>query len=108
LEQFSLFTGDFLDLVKSASSNVGALDQMGTGVESIIKELERLGQETEREMNEMGIGETLEGPRSERLKEIIGRFTICAHKQAAAEIGGFRMENEVAPAENEAGSITYF
>jgi len=49
---------------------------MGTGVETIIKELERLGQEIKRDMDKLGIEETLEGPRSERLKEIISRFTI--------------------------------
>jgi len=108
LEHFSLFTGDFLNLVKGASKNVEALDQMGAGVESIMKELTRLDQEIKRDMDQLGIEETLEGPRSERLKEIISRFTIYAHKQAAAEIGGFSMDSEAHLTENEAGSITYF
>lgn len=108
LDHFSLFTGEFLNLVKSASSNVETMDQMGTRVESIIKELERLGQGIQRDMDELGIEKTVEGPRSERLKEIINRFTIYAHKRVAAEIGGFSMEREASPRDNEAGAITYF
>ncbi|HCM27695.1 MAG TPA: hypothetical protein DIC34_14315 [Treponema sp.] len=108
---FSLFTKDFIDLLETASGGeesferlIGALD----AVSVILAAMEATSEATLRgaggDTGGGAGGDTLRAdPHSARLKEVIERFTIYAHKRVAADLGGFQVEDSVA-----VGDVTFF
>lgn len=99
---FVLFTEDFLSLVRSAVQDSRSVDELGTELVAIKEATATLRGEIETEREKTG-GAFNGEVHSQRLKEVIDRFTIYAHKRAGAEIGGFKVEHG-----NALGEITLF
>lgn len=100
---FSLFTKEFIALLESSShdmENSIAYIQEIDAVAAVLADFRRLSNE---ELERSGAAGRYDDLHSDRLKDIINRFTIYAHKRVAAELGGFRVEDSA-----EIGEVTFF
>jgi hypothetical protein len=103
VSEFSLFTKDFISLVNSSARDAAAFEHLLGELSSSVAELEGYKRFNDSKLAELSVAPSLEGDNSQRFKEVIDRFTIYAHKQVAAELGGFRVE-----AGSELGEVTLF
>lgn len=110
VQGFTLFSDTFLELLNSGTREMQGLDTIIRDCESMNAELQRLKEEAEDKLNSCGKTREEADLHSQRLKDIIGRFTIYAHKQAAAEIGGFKVDSEGLDIidQIESDTITFF
>lgn len=100
---FSLFTKDFIALLASSSKDSSAFDRLIAELDAAVQNLEGFQESADAALAQRGASRSAEGMHSARFKEVIERFTIYAHKQAAADIGGFHVE-----AGAELGEVTLF
>jgi len=102
---FSLFTEGFYRVFSSNTENGHRLSQLADSIRGLKAELTAMEEAIEDRYNQTladrGIKEWEIS--SDRLKEIIERFTIFAHKKHAGDIAGFEVNDGV-----EAGDITLF
>lgn len=100
---FSLFTENFVTILRDSTKDISAFDSMVGGLDSLIGELQAFrrlsAKATEGKPGASSDAAVLSG----RLKEVVDRFTIYAHKQVAAELGGFHVEGGA-----ELGEVTLF
>ena len=105
VSDFSLFTTGFFRVFQESKENGVRLSALSTSLRTLTERLEGMRaviEERYREaLREQGLEEWTIA--SDRLQNIIDRFTIFAHKQRASEIAGFDVEEGV-----EAGEITLF
>lgn len=105
LQTFSVYSNKFFSLLDDSELDIGRLNELIDVIKDIRETLRASGQTAETEkkqiLSEMGM-EKWELKNS-RLEEIVGRFTIYAHKQTAGNIGGFEIGNG-----GEAGELTIF
>jgi len=90
---FSLFTSEFIGMLEDTSREICSLDALLPNLDAIMAEFEKYRHSCEDCMIRRGLSPQDEGVHSERFREIIERFTIYAHKRAAADIGGFQVED---------------
>ncbi len=101
----SAFTGRFLTLFEDAKGQHDSLEQLVDTIGGVKERLDEVrtqaAEEKQRLLAESGYDDwSIE---SERLREIIERFTIFTHKARAGEIGGFDVERGAA-----SGEVTLF
>lgn len=114
IRNFSLFTADFVQLLAGGAKDIEGIDGILAECAAISAALRAVAAEAEAELEALGVGRAYTDVHSRRLKDIIGRFTIYAHKRAAAELGGldgsgsdFALSAEP-DAGVEAGEVTFF
>lgn len=102
---FSLFTGGFYQVFASNSENGRRLSQLADSIRGLKEGLAAMQAAIEeryrRTLETRGIAQWEIS--NDRLKEIIQRFTIFAHKKHAGDIAGFEVDDGV-----EAGDVTLF
>ncbi|HUX49481.1 MAG TPA: hypothetical protein VMW73_01725 [Spirochaetia bacterium] len=102
---FSLFTGNFMSMFDATSGDLARLEQLIADVGTVRASLDEVKRITESEMKALleqkGLRSWQIG--SEKLQQIIQRFTIFTHKRTAGELAGFEVEGGV-----ESGSVTLF
>lgn len=100
---FTLFSETFINLLETQEHEIGKIKNL------IIqcKQIKDYFSEIRAKMPESS--ENIE-IRNQHLKDIISKFTIYAHKQAAAEIGNFEVSSAkgIKDVDLEAGEITFF
>ncbi|MFA6507342.1 MAG: hypothetical protein WCT14_14685 [Treponemataceae bacterium] len=102
-QNFSLFTKDFIALLAASSKDSASFDRLIEELDVAVEKLTAFWKATDAELDRKGVDRSIEGMHSPRFKEVIERFTIYAHKQAAADIGGFLVESG-----SELGEVTLF
>lgn len=100
---FSLFTKAFLSLLSDARRESGAFGRMLSELDSVFASFGELKDAADAELERMNKSADADSLDSPRFREVIERFTIYAHKQAAADIGGFAVESG-----GELGEVTLF
>ncbi|MFW5843353.1 MAG: hypothetical protein ACOCW6_05465 [Spirochaetota bacterium] len=102
---FSLFTERFLDLFRSTTVDLERLEQLLQDIQNIKGSLGELRLQAEDEIRQLLESKGLESweIESQRLQELIERFTIFTHKQTAGELAGFEVE-----AGTDSGEVTLF
>ena len=103
VRDFSLFTKDFKTLVASSSRDAGAFSHLLSELDAALDELEAFKRKTDETRISMGMSSSIDETHSTRFKDVIDRFTIYAHKQVAADLGGFRVESG-----GDLGEVTLF
>jgi len=89
---FTLFTPEFIGMLEDTSREIRSMDALQSSLDAIIAEFEKYRHVCEACMVSRGLSPQDDGVHSERFREIIDRFTIYAHKRAAADLGGFQVE----------------
>lgn len=114
IRNFSLFTADFVQLLAGGAKDIEGIDGILAECAAISAALRAIAADAEEELEALGVGRSYADVHSRRLKDIIGRFTIYAHKRAAAELGGlggsgsdYALSSEP-EAGIEAGEVTFF
>jgi len=105
LKAFSLYSGTFISMVGSAKAQIDSLQTLENTIESRGREISGLGEQAKHLWNTRN---TRSGTKSwsftdTRLKAIIEKFTIFAHKKTAADIAGFTVEDGT-----DSGEVTFF
>jgi hypothetical protein len=95
---FSLYTEDFIRLIARAGEELASLRRLAEDLRSVGGSLDSLKNSLPERL-----GEGSEGADSERLRQMVERFTIFTHKKAAGAIGSFAVEEG-----SEAGEILIF
>jgi len=92
---FSLFTRGFFGLFETTRGNLGRLELLMEDIETIKHELASIKANAENRMQPILRSREIESWEigSERLKNIIERFTIFTHKKSAGELVGFDVED---------------
>lgn len=105
VSDFSLFTKQFFAVFSRSKQNGTKLQSTAAEIRGLVDQLETMKDEIEKRYQNVLRQEGLTEWKIEdtRLREIIERFTIFAHKQQAGELAGFDVEQGVA-----AGDITLF
>jgi len=102
---FSLFTGNFMSMFDTTSGDLARLEELIADVGTVRASLNEVKRITESEMKSLleqrGLRSWEIG--SEKLQQIIRRFTIFTHKKTAGDLAGFEVETGV-----ESGSVTLF
>ncbi|WP_304224252.1 hypothetical protein [Gracilinema caldarium] len=100
---FTLFSETFINLLETQEHEIGKIKNL------IIqcKQIKDYFSEIRAKMPESSENVEI---RNQHLKDIISKFTIYAHKQAAAEIGNFEVSSTkgIKDVDLEAGEITFF
>ena len=94
LASFSLYSTAFLDNLKASERAVEGVGELTADVGAIRAEVDSLWQEA-KHMRGKGLSDLRIGTwtvKDERLRGLIERFTLFAHKRTAAAIGGFEVE----------------
>ncbi len=101
MRDFSLYTGRFFTLFDDLEAEVGELGNIVSAIALIVGDLGnlRFQLQTRRDVALRERGLTSWIIRDNRLKDMIQKFTILAHKQTAAELGGFAVEEGGTPGE---------
>jgi hypothetical protein len=101
MREFSLFTHKFFSLLDDLASEVEELTGLSGAADQTAAELAELGRQLTARRDSALAERGLAGwsIRDNRLKEMIEKFTILSHKKAAAEIGGFAVEDGSRPGE---------
>jgi len=97
---FSLYTPEFIRLIAEARDELARMSALAERLKATETEISELRSSIQAEL---GPGVSMSAIRSQRLREMIERFTIFTHKKTAGEIGRFDVEDGV-----EAGEITLF
>ncbi len=103
VQAFGLFTSEFLGSIKLAERKTVALGRLSAIVDESIADFAALRASMERDESGVLIDENVDLPLSKRMKELIDRFTIYAHKKTAADLSGLSVE-----AGAELGEVTLF
>lgn len=94
ISTFSLYSSEFFGSLKSAEAAVAGVNRLQAEIASIRAEVDAFGREAEeeraRELRERQVPSWT--VQDERLRELMERFTVFAHKRTAATIGGFEIE----------------
>lgn len=99
---FSLFTEEFVAILRDSDREIASFESVVNGLDAVSSELKEFRQRNSDASR--GVGAATGGADlSGRLKEVIDRFTIYAHKQVAADIGGFHIEGGA-----DLGEVTLF
>jgi hypothetical protein len=101
MREFSLYTGRFFTLFDDLEAQVGGLGNLISVIALIVGDLGTLRFQLEARkdiaLRERGIESW--AIKDGRLQEMIQKFTILTHKQTAAELGGFAVEEGGKPGE---------
>ena len=100
LDDFSLYTPEFIRLIAEARGELARLSSLADRLKAAETEISALHSSIQAEL---GPGVSMNSIRSQRLRQMIERFTIFTHKKTAGEIGQFDVEDGV-----KAGEITLF
>lgn len=100
LDDFSLYTPEFIRLIAEARGELARLSSLADRLKAAETEISALHSSIQAEL---GPGVSMNSIRSQRLREMIERFTIFTHKKTAGAIGQFDVEDGV-----KAGEITLF
>jgi hypothetical protein len=100
---FSLFTNEFVELLESSSRDMEESAEYIAEIDAVTAVLTEFRRSSKLALERSGAAGRYDDLHSDRLKEIINRFTIYAHKRVAAELGGFRVEEST-----ELGEVTFF
>lgn len=102
---FSLFTGGFYQVFSTNSENGRRLSGLADSIRGLKEGLAAMMEAIDDRYRKSLAARGLERWEisSDRLREIIERFTIFAHKKHAGDIAGFDVDNSV-----EAGDVTLF
>lgn len=100
---FNLFTPSFIALLDASSKDVETLGGIVSSIAAASSSLSSFRSTAAEALDSAGASDRYDDLHSDRMKEIIDRFTIYAHKQAAAELGGFDVEDAV-----DNGEVTFF
>lgn len=106
ISEFSAFTSRFYQLFDSAEEDLQQLSGLLTRIDRIRSKLDTVESHATKRINEI-LAEREESEwqiGNDRLKNIIDRFTIFAHKQSVGELAELDVENDGV----EAGEVTYF
>jgi erythromycin esterase-like protein len=105
ISEFSAFTARFVELFDSMEADLGELSSLAEQIDGIRNKLGSLEAHAEKRINEI-LARRSENEwkiGNDRLRTIIDRFTIFAHKQTAGELGGFEVESGA-----QSGEVTLF
>jgi hypothetical protein len=100
IDDFSLYTPEFIGLIAEARGELARMSALAERLKGTETEISALHSSIQAEL---GPGVSMSSIRSQRLREMIERFTIFTHKKTAGEIGRFDVEDGV-----KAGEITLF
>ncbi len=103
VDSFRLFTPEFIASIAGSKDSVSALTDIENRLATLQLTIEKDRSDAEDELRSRAVPEASWAVTSERLRAVIERFTIYAHKQVAAELGGFSVEGGV-----ETGEVTFF
>lgn len=105
LADFSVFPNEFLTLCSKVGNLLDNLSKMGGEIEIMQKETSTLIENIEEKRDTLLKSKGLDkwDIHSDKLKDLVGHFTITTHKAEAGKIAGFEVENG-----NETGEITFF
>jgi uncharacterized phage infection (PIP) family protein YhgE len=105
INNFQAFTGKFMTLFDQAEHDLGQLTTLLHDIDRIRSKLAEIESEAQEKMRPLlrARSQSEWNIKSDRLKQIIERFTIFTHKQTAGEMAGFEVESGV-----EAGEVTLF
>jgi hypothetical protein len=95
---FTLYTPDFIALIAQAAEELAKLGSLAERLRSIGSNLDEL-----KSTLRATLGPESEGIESERMRQMVERFTIFTHKKAGGTIGRFAVEDG-----SEAGEVTLF
>ena len=98
IHDFSLYTDDFIGLIRNAGEALDGLRALTERLRSVGGDLGEL-----KATLRTALGPEHVGVASERMRRMVERFTIFTHKKAAGEIGRFDVEEG-----GEAGEVTLF
>ncbi len=101
-DSFGQLCGDVDALLADLRAARDTMNSVSSQFSRMIREYRA---EEDRLLRDMGLREW--EIRNDRLRELVKRFTITAHKEAAGEIGGFEVEGTGAEAV-ESGDVTLF
>jgi len=111
VRHFSLFSSEFLAIVQNQKKDFENLSLLEKNVQNLKHYLTSLIEESKHSrLTKESEAEEMQELHSQRLREIIERFTIFAHKQVAHELVGTEtaLLNEEDTVSVEEGSITFF
>ncbi len=100
---FTLFTKEFSGGIAGAGTDIQKMDELYRYTTAVREELRTFRDESDRRLAEAGRDSSQDHIHSERLRGIIQRFTIFAHKRAAGSIAGFEVEEG-----SETGEVVFF
>ncbi len=100
---FSLFTKEFIALLEASARDMEGSAEFIRDIDAVSAALSDFRRKSDDALERAGVKNRHEDLHSERLKEIIDRFTIYAHKRVAADLGGFRVEES-----SDLGEVTFF
>lgn len=102
---FSVYSASFMDRFRNAREEIEGLAKLLSEIDVVKRQLGELKARADRKMDAALRKFELDSwdIESRRLREIIERFTIFTHKELAAKLGGFDVEEGV-----ESGEITFF
>lgn len=103
ISHFSIFSPDFVASVSLWNRDIAALDELETSIQDVLSVLDGETRALEESLRATGTPEASWNVRSERLQQLIDRFTIYAHKRLAGELGGFSVEGG-----EDTGLVTFF
>jgi hypothetical protein len=98
IEDFSLYTDDFIALIGRAGEDLSRLRALIDRLRAVDASLGEL-----RDSIREGLGADAAPVESDRMRRMVERFTIFTHKKAAGAIGRFAVEEG-----GEAGEVTLF
>ncbi|HRU28057.1 MAG TPA: hypothetical protein P5082_03775, partial [Treponema sp.] len=100
---FTLFSETFLTLLETQDAELTKIKQLVNQCKDVRSAFITAKESIPNDTQKMEI-------RNQHLKDIINKFTIYAHKQAAAEIGNFEVDSSTSSEsfEVEASEVTFF
>lgn len=105
IQNFTVFPDGFQQKCVTVQQNLQDLKQLSSKLESLVDEMRRSESDLivrkNALMSEKGL--TNWQIKNNKFSELINRFTITAHKEAAGKIGGFNIEKGTA-----SGEVTFF
>lgn len=105
IQNFTVFPDGFQQKCVTVQQNLQDLKQLSSKLESLVDEMRKSESDlTVRKnalMSEKGLSNWQ--IKNNKFSELINRFTITAHKEAAGKIGGFNIEKGTA-----SGEVTFF
>ncbi|MCD6396205.1 MAG: hypothetical protein J7L71_01575, partial [Spirochaetaceae bacterium] len=108
LLSFSVYSNSFFTLLDNLELDIAALNELIDVINNIRRTLRDSGQAVEKRKNkiltEIGKGKWV--LKNSKLEEIVSKFTIYTHKQAAEDIAGIKITKEIEA--GEAGELTLF
>ena len=108
LNSFSVYSNSFFSLLDDSELDIVSLNKITNLISDIRKTLDNSGQAVElrkdKILSEIGLDKW--EVKNSKLEEIINKFTIYTHKQAAEYIAGIKIINKVEA--GEAGELTLF